>query len=364
MTLPTIGTTQGAQSANQSIAATAKADGTITWIGPSGIQGSTITTVVTVPQAPATAIFTATLGTPNGQGVPLNTWGGTSTAGQFQVGVGQTLVVTGTGMAPGTAYQCVFGLITDVGDVQAVLPEPGDSALAVALALVPGVLFGPTLRSVSGGIIILGSVPVTPQTRTLLIELAGTSGVDAAAPANVEVIGATTGIIYYNGPSYLPFQIGSSSVLVVVPIVGVADTSVEIVISQIPGAGPNVLTVWGDSAVYDQSRFYNGQMQAAGVSRAGAGSTVLVSGPCRISALTVAWLSGASVELTYTLPDAGGTSILFQISGATSDGSIAIPFVPAIILGPGPGAGGSPASISLVSGGAPFVSASAIFAYP
>jgi hypothetical protein len=127
VTLPSIGTTLGAQSANQSIEATSKADGSITVVGPSGLQGSTITCVVTVPTAPAGAAFTATLGANNGMGVALSTWQGAATAGKFQISVGQTLVVTGTGLASNTAYTCTFSSILDVGPVQVVLPEPNYS---------------------------------------------------------------------------------------------------------------------------------------------------------------------------------------------------------------------------------------------
>lgn len=135
MTLPAVGTTPGAQSANQSLMATSDATGAISFIGPQGIQGSTITCVITVPLAPPSATFVATLGTIGGQGVILDTWGGESTAGQFQILVGQTLVVTGTGLVPSTSYTCTFATVTDVGDVQLVIPEPNSSAIASELGL-------------------------------------------------------------------------------------------------------------------------------------------------------------------------------------------------------------------------------------
>jgi hypothetical protein len=134
VTLPQIGTTDGAQAANQSIEATSDASGNISFVGPSGIQGSTITCVVNVPSAPFGAVFTAILGTPGGQGVALDSWGGDSTAGKFQVVVGQTLVVTGVRLTPNTAYTCTFSYITDVGAVQVVIPDPNSSALLADIA--------------------------------------------------------------------------------------------------------------------------------------------------------------------------------------------------------------------------------------
>lgn len=132
MALPGVGTTPGAQSSNQSIAATADANGNIMFVGPSGIQGSTITCVTTVPNAPAAALFSAMLGGPTGLGVALQTWLGGSTAGRFQVGVGQTIVVKGTGMVPGVQYTCTFAAIIDVGDVQVIIPEPNSSITGTA----------------------------------------------------------------------------------------------------------------------------------------------------------------------------------------------------------------------------------------
>jgi hypothetical protein len=154
MSLPLVGTTVGVQGANQSVAATASAAGGITFVGPSGIQGSTITCVVTVPTAPVSAIFIATLGTPGGQGVIVGAWGGGSTAGQFQIGVGQTLVITGTGLTGATAYTCTFGITTDIGDVQSIIPSPNSTALSAAIS---GSVSGVFQQVFSGSVALGGS---------------------------------------------------------------------------------------------------------------------------------------------------------------------------------------------------------------
>lgn len=142
MTLPIVGSTPGAQSSNQSIAATSDANGNITFVGPSGIQGATITCVATVPNAPAAALFVAMLGGQSGLGVALQTWLGGSTAGRFQVGVGQTIVVTGSGLLPSTQYTCTFAAIIDVGDVQVIIPEPNSSITGSAPSVVTFKYFG------------------------------------------------------------------------------------------------------------------------------------------------------------------------------------------------------------------------------
>lgn len=134
MTLPAVGTTPGAQAANLSVPAVSTNEGTITFVGPSGIQGSTITCVTTVPNAASESVFAGILGTIGGQGVIVDTWGGSATGGRFQIGVGQTLVVTGTGLTPNTAYTCTFATVTDQGDVQVIIPDPNSSAELALLA--------------------------------------------------------------------------------------------------------------------------------------------------------------------------------------------------------------------------------------
>jgi hypothetical protein len=194
VTLPSIGTTAGAQAANIVAAATSTAAGAISFAGISGLQGSTITAVVTIPGAPPTAIFTATLGTPNGQGVILDTWGGDSTAGQFQIGVGQTLVVTGTGLANNTAYTVTYGTVTDVGDVQVVIPDPNTSALTASV-FAQGIgteVFNQTVAT-SGGAATVSSIPITSNTRTLIISTGG-----GVFPSLIQVIGNNTTFLYYN----------------------------------------------------------------------------------------------------------------------------------------------------------------------
>ena len=81
MVLPVIGTTPDSQLANQSVSATTSATGGAQWVGPSGIQGSTVTCAVTIPNAPSSAVFVATLGTIGGQGVIVDTWGGSPPLG-------------------------------------------------------------------------------------------------------------------------------------------------------------------------------------------------------------------------------------------------------------------------------------------
>ena len=172
MSLPPIGTTPQVQAANQSVAATSSASGGITFVGPSGIQGSTITVVATIPNAPAIAIFTATLGTVGGQGVVVDTFAGDSTAGKFQIGVGQTLVITGSGLTPNTLYTCTFGTVTDVGAVQVMIPEPNTSALVAQIFSQGGVdtLLSGFVTDGGGGSLLISGLTIRSY-QTILVQL-------------------------------------------------------------------------------------------------------------------------------------------------------------------------------------------------
>ena len=132
MPLPIIGTTDGAQSFQTQDQQTASATGTATFKGPSGVQGATLTLVVTIPLAAPGAVFTAILGAP-GVGTAIDTWGGESTGGRFQVRTGQTVTVNATGLVAGAVYTCTFDGVLDVGPVQVVTPEPNDSALVAQI---------------------------------------------------------------------------------------------------------------------------------------------------------------------------------------------------------------------------------------
>jgi hypothetical protein len=278
LTLPAIGTTAGSQAANQSVAATSTAAGAITFPGLSGIQGSTITAVVTVPDAPATAIFTATLGTPGGQGVVLDTWGGESTAGQFQILIGQTLVVTGTGLGASTQYTCTYGTVTDVGPVQTVIPAPNSSSLTATIySLGIGSLIETLSAPVSGT-----AYPVTIpfSIRTLIIEVGVLAG---NTITKVQVQGNSSNFNYYNAAPYLvnTTAAGGLGYLIVVPIISPVDSTVNVTLTA-GGLGTIVAAfVYGDTAEYDQSLFYNGPVTAA-TATADNNTVAIVSGPVRL----------------------------------------------------------------------------------
>jgi len=351
VTLPVVGTTDGAQAANQSVAATAAADGSITFVGPSGIQGSTITCVVTVPNAPAGATFTAILGTPAGQGVIVDTWGGDSTAGQFQILVGQTLVVQGEGMGAGLGtFTCTFAAVTDVGDVQVVIPEPNSSALTAtvfAAGIGTEVFTSPGVPVTSGTTVIIASVPLTSSTRTLIISIGG-----GIFPTLVQVIGNDTTFIYYNQPPYL---ITIDGALIICDVAGVADQSVEVIIVGPGGTTSIPVTIWTDTAQYDESILYNGTAKAISAQENTNGTFTVLSGPVRLISASLEQAAGGSAIFGLST---GGVILRSDNPAGQPTASLVVSFPPNTIVPNGE------SLVLIVFGGAVYSIVGAVYAYP
>lgn len=100
-------------------------------------------------------------------------------------------------------------------------------------------------------------------------------------PLLVQVIGQTTGLFYYNQHPYLIANIGNGGFLVVVPFSSTIDNEVEITLSFIT-AGAVTLNVYGDTAEYTESIYYNGQTQQSETSQNAIGTYTLVTGPARL----------------------------------------------------------------------------------
>jgi hypothetical protein len=343
-TLPGIGTTAGAQAANNVVAATATATGTITFVGPQGIQGSVITAVITVPNAPDTAVFTATLGTIGGQGVIVDTWGGGSTAGQFQVLVGQTLVVTGTGLAQGGSYTCTFGLVTDVGDVQVVIPTPNSSAIVAQLGQPVTIL---TIPKYVSGTLTQFAIPIGVKTLVVQIIDLGAGGL-----ATNVLINNGNAFPLYNQAPYLPSPFGGQ--WVVVPIPPFYGPNSSFITITGPDASGYLVTIYGDTAQYDESVFYNGVAQSAPlVAVTGAGTTTLLTGPAR---LLTAFLEAAPGVTGFLIVSG---QYIARVDVPVGGNTVVAPitFPPNYILPAGN-------TVAVQSTGAPIVSGGVSYAYP
>ena len=164
------------------------------------------------------------------------------------------------------------------------------------------------------------TIPIPPNVRTLLVYVGTTLG---GVVLNVKIGGPTLGGFspwpLYNARPYLVGQPGitQNDAVVVVPVPGNLSDGIGLKAEVTATGGGWVGSVYGDTASYDESLFYNGPIQAVSLGAAG----TLVNGPCR---LLTAWLSsGTGVSMTL------GAAIILQNTGATG---LATSFPPNTIL--------------------------------
>jgi len=131
---------------------TADATGAATFTFGAPATGETWTGSLTIPTAPATAKFTAYAGSANGS--PRGSWVGQNTARDVQTTVGQPLIVTATGLIPGTSYSCNWtGQVTtnDPSITQSDTQNPNVSMVTEQIALGgPAPYSGATVVTVTG----------------------------------------------------------------------------------------------------------------------------------------------------------------------------------------------------------------------
>jgi hypothetical protein len=142
-------------------------------------------------------------------------------------------------------------------------------------------------------------VVIPPTTRTLVFRISVLSG----TIINLQVVGTTTDILYYNQPPYLPQGPGPSTVygVCVMEISGVIDSSVNFAVTTSGGASPTV-TVFADPSPYPESVFYNGPVQTASLAWNGNhGTNTILTGPARLLTASV---------FTYTTGTSPGWSAL------------------------------------------------------
>lgn len=167
----------------------------------------------------------------------------------------------------------------------------------------PGVIYGPTLTNVptGGGPVTIGPIAITPSTRTLV--LSGSSPL-AASNLIVGVRGVQSGLLYRStAPASAPYLVsqGGTAWQCVVPVSGVADTSVNVIVEN--NAGSNMaltLTVAADTSQYDESIFYNGVIQTASAIAVNTNSIIL-TGPARLLTAFVEAGTGTTGSAEITL---------------------------------------------------------------
>ena len=139
----------------------------------------------------------------------------------------------------------------------------------------------------------------TTRTLIILVDLIG------GTLTNVNVVPGTTGFAY-NQPPYLKY---GGTWTVVVPLPGIANALGTTAITLTYTGTLAEFSVWSDTALYDESVFYNGIAVANSLTSAG----TLVTGPARL--LSVSGEAGAGGSLAITLD---GTQILAVAAGTTN----------------------------------------------
>lgn len=216
------------------------------------------------------------------------------------------------------------------------------TGISVVVPPPPGLLSGPVTSIATRTSM---TVPITPETRTLIVICASQAG--ATKPVDrVSVFGFTSLLTFYDGPPYLIR--GSAFSQTIVPIMGAIDTAMAVIIDTTDPAGAFEYSTYGDSTEYDESIFYNGSLQAANQSRATAGTTPILTGPARILTLAAEAEGGAAAFLQL-----GATPLL--PTGTNGRGQLALP--PETILKVGD-------VLELVQTGAGTSTAAVGFAYP
>ena len=109
--------------------------GSATFTFQSVPNGNVWTGTLTIAEAPLTAAFTANCGS-----TVLGSWGGPTVYGPLQLTGNQQLVVTATGLSPGTAYTCVWQGANDTKVPAPTWPDANSSSLSVQASTVYDVL--------------------------------------------------------------------------------------------------------------------------------------------------------------------------------------------------------------------------------
>ena len=179
------------------------------------------------------------------------------------------------------------------------------------------VIYGNVFLTPSGGIVGPVTVTVPVGVRTLILDM---SMSDAETIISVSVAGTSSGRYYYNQAPYLFQRFGATnSYQVVVPFIGLVDTQVTIQMTQAGAPDQVDFTVFGDTAQYPESAFYNGPVTVADAVVTGAGTTTLATGPCRL--LTAALGAQAASNGNITV----GTAVVLNVQGG---GEVAVGFPP------------------------------------
>ena len=292
-------------------AQTAASNGTITFTFPHVALGQVWTGTINVGGAPDSATFTALTGASTfGQFKGSNSWG------PIQLGGGDQLIVNGTGLVPGTLYQCSFqGAAVTGADPGIIYPSAYADTVTTSteqLAL------GEIKYNTGGGAGTPITIVLAPAYRSVWVWwYIYNDGLpfNGAILSNITVTGNVTGEnYYYTFPPYNNSGVGVGGTnyqFIRIPVTNGIDTQLSVTYnlttSTSPPGSASITVEWGaDLATLDLGVYQEGTWNV------GITGTPTISGTVAVS----------SVAGTVTVDNAAGNAIEVYEVGGLSNASI------------------------------------------
>lgn len=197
------------QQLNQSVSAVASSAGAATFSFQSPPQGLVWTGTLSCPGAPVNAVFLVSIG-----GTGWGDWAGNSVAGPVQAYANQQLIVTATGLTPGTSYDLIWlGSSDEPTGIEPIFPDTNSSAIAVALAETQGLvdlLYSNASFPLTGAAEVLGPLTALHSYAAVLLLISAPVGTVISAQVNWEagpiVISGTFPSQTQSGTNNQPFS--------------------------------------------------------------------------------------------------------------------------------------------------------------
>lgn len=239
----------------------------------------------------------------------------------------------------------------------------GDSQLTGAAQYAQGlgttVGVGPSMQGpINPGLFFPAIMP--PTIRTLMVKFVWQIPTTQLVIPDIKIQGAYSLIPYYKAPPYLyGFIVSGPNTIVtgavIVPINSLLDPQINITIYKTSGPATTVsisATAYGDTALFEESTFYNGPALAVAQTLAAPGDVILLNGPVRL--LTTEIRSGTTG--TTGLLRLNGTEIMAANVGGPQD-THNLTFPPNTLLQSGQ-------NLTLSQFAAGSVAGSVVYAYP
>ena len=222
----------------------------------------------------------------------------------------------------------------------------GDSQLTGAAQYAQGL--GTTVGTFATASVFPGSGPffnvnLSPITRTLIIKYQWQMATTQLETPRVEVQGVNSTFFYYSAPAYLVTSLLTPPnttlvATVIVPINALLDPVITVRLrgSSLVNPAGMTATAYGDTALFDESTFYNGPLRVTGPLVG-----VILSGPARLLTATLEAYGATAAALSV-----GAGQQLLHVDGlAGQNNVVSLSFPPNTILSSGQAltvSGGSP----------------------